>query len=238
MTPSGLFLQEGDFCWDMTWRQYLEGCKYEDLVLTDHSNLRQRRAWAPDRSEKPGWGGHSQRWEPPNSSSSAILANKHQPVRPHRRRLSPLHQVPISSLNYAWTSSAASRPTKISTGLVGWGDGSRSYRKKTRRRGKWGRSGFEKPLPGRWDEASAPGAAGRGPVGGIKEVNKAWKMAGKKTLMECSTEKTSHTYRRSSAPSKSAETMKPTSPNIRRGEEFTMFPTCHCRSKTPQGRGG
>ncbi len=60
------------------------------------------------------------------------------------------------------TNSAASRPTKITTELVGWSYGTQSCRQKTRRQRKSERG---------------------------RKVNKAWKMAEKKTPIECSSKK-------------------------------------------------
>ena len=69
---------------------------------------------------------------------------------------------PFSPSIMPGTSSAASRSMQISTGLVKWGYGSWSCRRKTRRQGKSRRA---------------------------REVNKAWKTTGKKTPIECLSEK-------------------------------------------------
>lgn len=82
-----------------------------------------------------------------------------------RQMLSPLlHQVPIFFFDYpsSGTTSAASQPTKIFTRWVRCGYGSQSCRQKSRRQKKLGRG---------------------------REINKAWKTAGKKMSIEYFSEK-------------------------------------------------
>ncbi len=92
----------------MVWDSWLRACSYywnlRDLapllrrlqvrsprILSGHL----RRAWAPDRSKKPGWARELfQRWEYPSSLSSTILANEYQLIRPYRNSRPPSPAAP------------------------------------------------------------------------------------------------------------------------------------------------
>ena len=83
----------------LDWRHYLEGCKYELVVLTDYNHLRQfmdTKSLSPQRSQS-----NSPYWPTPAFQASAFLALLPRVLHPLRfPRVLFAHRQVFSGLNH------------------------------------------------------------------------------------------------------------------------------------------